>query len=491
MTNHFLTLTIMLFMKESYALSFFSRSGKISKLIEDRLIEEEDESINVLKCFEDDEITPNFIMPSNGNKVSKGIIIIDNFSPYHGDYLTIKAREDYNLGIVQVLSPYLTGYLYQEEGETGHLPSRMPLECHLNAWKSKIPFEIEAIYCESDSGLFSSEWLGDKLNVVKHNGKPNPARRDKFLLNELVKLHGNLPTVKQQLCSTWEEAHDFAVNELNLLEENNSCIAKPRRGVASDNVFRCYTVQELHKAYHKISDSSLFGSMKQREQNQILLQEYLQGTEYAVDIVSRNGQHKMAALWKYDKRLVNNAPFVYFATKLVDAADRIGQLILSYVSRVLDILDINWGLCHVEVMVLDYDVRLIEVNCRQHNTDFVPLTDCCIGYNAMDMLLMSYFDQDTWETIPALPNIRTNGAVIHLVSFVEGIIQDFYGLDIIENLESVQYQKIYKEIGNFIEKTVDIRTDAGFIHLINDNEDTFQKDYRIIVDLMPHMFIVE
>jgi len=30
-----------------------------------------------------------------------------------------------------------------------------------------------------------------------------------------------------------------------------------------------------------------------------VVQEYLQGTEYVVDTISRNGEHKLVALWAY------------------------------------------------------------------------------------------------------------------------------------------------------------------------------------------------
>ena len=60
----------------------------------------------------------------------------------------------------------------------------------------------------------------------------------------------------------------------------------------------------------------------------------------------------------------------------------------------------KWGLSHVEV-ILDSNHEeeggegvggpiLVEVNCRQHNTDFVPLTSMSIGYNALNMLLAAY-----------------------------------------------------------------------------------------------------
>jgi len=38
--------------------------------------------------------------------------------------------------------------------------------------------------------------------------------------------------------------------------------------------------------------------------------------------------------------------------------------------------------------------------------------------------------------------------------------------------------------------TVDIRSDAGWIHLINDDPSQLQSDYETIVNLMPTMFRV-
>lgn len=39
-------------------------------------------------------------------------------------------------------------------------------------------------------------------------------------------------------------------------------------------------------------------------------------------------------------------------------------------------------------------VRLIEVNTRQHNTDFAPLCQACLGYNKIDLCATAYLDID-------------------------------------------------------------------------------------------------
>jgi hypothetical protein len=82
-----------------------------------------------------------------------------------------------------------------------------------------------------------------------------------------------------------------------------------------------------------------------------LVQEFASGTEYAIDIVSKNGQHKVAALWRYDKRQVNGAPFVYFATELVDSQTPEGELVCDYATKALDALGVKHGMTHSEFIL--------------------------------------------------------------------------------------------------------------------------------------------
>jgi hypothetical protein len=292
----------------------------------------------------------------------------------------------------------------------------------------------------------------------------------------------------------------------------NYCVVKPIRGVASDDVYLCQDLEQVKKAFERIHESPVFGATQGETNDAVLVQEFATGTEYAVDIVSKAGEHKVAALWRYDKRPMNGAPFVYHATEVVDADTTVGRAVCQYAMQSLDALGVHWGTSHVEVIAPDGDEssspRLVEVNCRQHNTDFAPLTSACMGYNALDMLLAAYlgdateFPPDTehmrlkWDTLPDLPVTRAYGAIVHLVSHVEGTItgvnQD--AMEEIEHMESVLNMDIYPQflkIGNHVSKTVDIRSDAGAIHIMNDDEEQFQRDYERIVELMPDLFPVD
>lgn len=503
-----------------------------------------------------------------------GLLFMDQFCDYHGGYLASKARRVYGVATIHALSTYVCGYLSlsardqgndpnddqeeeeeeEEETTSSHLKLKIPSPDEFEQWMEQIPFEVLAVICESDSGLDEAELIAEAMNVRFQNGY-NVARRDKFQMNHVLSKAG-LRTVKQKMCRTLEEAMDFArelgVRDIEdgdddddekdnddgghntvdqVITENHwnggllglasntpkhvpkggkYCVIKPKRGVASDDVFFCANINHVKEAFQKIQGTSVFGSISSEKNDLVLVQEFASGTEYAIDIVSKNGQHKVAALWRYDKRQANGAPFVYFATELVDSQTPEGELVCDYATKALDALGVKHGMTHSEFILDEEDkgvVRLVEVNCRQHNTNFAPLAMAAIGYNALDMLLDAYLGdlpnlppetehlRLAWNEIPERPFTTACGAVVHLVCFQEGELVEIREeiLNEIESLPSVYAMEIYDhfQIGNHIDKTVNIRSDCGWVHLINDDQDQFKRDYDRIVELMPLMFVVK
>ena len=101
-----------------------------------------------------------------------------------------------------------------------------------------------------------------------------------------------------------------------------------------------------------------------------------------------------------------------------------------------------------------------------------------------------------WDRLPTLPSTLARGAVVHFVSYVEGKISrvNFDVLNEMEELDSVMDIEVYPqflEVGSAIEKTIDIRTDSGYAHLMNDDDNRFEADYQRLVELMANMFEVE
>lgn len=238
---------------------------------------------------------------------------------------------------------------------------------------------------------------------------------------------------------------------------------------------------------------------------------------------------KIAAIWKYDKRPVNGAPFVYYATRLysdehVEEAEddnssgdqaNVGQILYDYLSDCLTALQIDWGITHSEV-ILTTDAavdgklspRLVEVNCRQHNMNFLPLVMGGIGYNLFDMVLAAYLGDDTpktggeddnimldWDLLPDIPTTRMHAAMIHLVNTQEGTLvrvnePALYEIQAMESVWDLEVYSHFLEPGQDITKTVDIKTDAGWVQLLHPHKAIFERDYKRIIEIMPTLFEV-
>ena len=99
-----------------------------------------------------------------------------------------------------------------------------------------------------------------------------------------------------------------------------------------------------------------------------------------------------------------------------------------------------------------------------------------------------------WDKYPEVPTLQASGCMVHLVNYVTGTLVGAHHLDEISGLPSVFNMEVYDPFvspGSAIEPTVDIKTDAGWVQLVNDDEDALERDYAEIVRLMPAMFRVE
>jgi hypothetical protein len=529
-------------------------------------------------------------IPSSSNMVppatqspprQKVLVLMDVFCDYHGLFLAAKARDVYGVVTIPVYSDYMRGYFLhlhpddRPENIDEVLSMAMPSSLEeVQEWCSKLDnefdgmllggaqsvngklYELVGVVCDSDSGLANAEQLADWLNVTTKNpGGVREERRNKYLMIESIRSAG-IPTVQQKLCTTREEAVEFATALLGLdanssgpltgnnssssrssnsfEESRNKVVIKPVRGCASDDVYLCHDVDSVISAFDRIYGSVIFGSPGRRHEA-VLVQEFASGQEYAIDTVSKDGKMKIVAIWKYDKRPANGAPFVYYATRLFDDNDHtntvdneaISSVLYEYLNSCLDALSIKWGITHSEVIVTPSGgPRLVEVNCRQHNMDFLSLTMGGIGYNLYDVLLAAYFGGDgtpdgttgsttthdgsslraetsgnyrdrlVWEDIPDIPTKRMGASMVHLVNSETGTLKRvnekaLYEMQAMESVIGMEVYRAFLEIGTRIYPTVDIKSDAGWIQLVHPDSDIFNSDYQRIIELMPTLFEVE
>jgi len=328
-----------------------------------------------------------------------------------------------------------------------------------------------------ETGVLCADALASALNVRNNGVEQSSLRRNKYDQAEAVRSAG-LDAPLQTL------AHSSADVEAWLAKEDFpspfKAVVKPVEGAGSDGVSICNTPDEARAAYAALEGTrNLLGL----ENYSVLLQEYLRGDEYVVDTVSADGVHKCVAVWKYDKRLANGSPVVYFGMRLLelDAEPELRQMV-RYVHGVLDAIGIRWGAMHTEVKLEARGPVLVEVNARLHGGEgiWLPISEYCLGYTQVSAMCDAYLRPGAFEALPSAPtSVRAHGAWVTIRSSATGVIGQMRAdrIDAIRALPSFRDEYVPLRVGQKIVTTVDACTVHGCFNLAHVEPEQLARDY--------------
>ncbi len=350
--------------------------------------------------------------------------------------------------------------------------------------------------CEVMVGCETGVLLGDLLSEglgVRGNGTAKSSlRRNKFFQTEAVRA-AKLNACGQMLANSKEDVERFLVEKP--AAQIFKAVVKPVEGAGSDGVFICDSPDAVRSAYASLEGTKNVLGLTNYA---VLLQEYLRGDEYVVDTVSRSGVHKCVAIWKYDKRLYNGSPVVYFGMRLMPVeAERELRAMVEYIFGVLEALGIRNGAIHSEVKFEDRGPVLIEANCRLHGGEgtWAPMAEACLGYSAVTAMLDAYLDPAAFGALPVMPtDFRAHAKEAKLRSSVAGVLKeiDAAALKSIRELPSYQSEMIAVVPGKRIDLTIDAVTACGNVNLVNDDLKQLEKDYEAFHEIVGRgIFTVE
>ena len=263
--------------------------------------------------------------------------------------------------------------------------------------------------------------LADKLShafKTRNNGVDmTEQRRNKYLMQETVREAG-LRSIKQKLCRTEDDVTTFCDEVAALNGGKLLVVVKPNESAGSDSIFKCSTVNEVIDAFKAIHGH--INGLGQVNDG-ALCQEFLQGTEYVVDGVSRDGVYKVCAIWEYDKRSINGANFVYFGMKLRDGHGELEGRLMEYAEQVVNTMHIFHGPSHMEIIMTPSGPCLVEVGSRCHGGEgtWLPVVKECIGYSQLEATLNAHLRPDKFDAMPKFPTLLKAGCEAFLVALKE------------------------------------------------------------------------
>ncbi|MFD9900939.1 acetyl-CoA carboxylase biotin carboxylase subunit family protein [Mesorhizobium sp. NPDC059025] len=253
-------------------------------------------------------------------------------------------------------------------------------------------------------------------------------------------------------------------------------ILKPVDAAGGEGLRFCRNFEELENAIQLVDWGAFNCTWRHNER--FLVQEYISGTEYVVDLVARNGELVVSAISRY-VRLCDmgywSAPNVKRFLVLENPSHPKFHHLIELAKQCCKALGIRQGAAHMEFLDGPKGLRMVEVGARLHGSLVPSLYSECYENDLLSSLYVAYFD----KTAPLLEgNLKKYGLRSFVVANESGTLT---ALDPIENAWLQQCGSLFETstsclAGEDYPKTSDeVNTPAsGF--LVNDNFDQLLSD---------------
>lgn len=324
---------------------------------------------------------------------------------------------------------------------------------------------VSAVIAGCELGVELADLLSEDLGLPSNGTALSAARRNKFLMARRVASHGL--RIPNQVCS-------HRLNELlDWTRQHGSwpVIVKPVSSCASDGVCRCESEAEVEAAFEGImTRRTVLG----RESDEVLVQEYLEGTEYVVDTVSCAGRHRIAAFWRYGRR-PDDSSAGYDSMELLPYDGDIQTQLFSFATAVQNALGVKYGPAHCELMWHDGLITFVESATRLTAGSNAVLSRVCGAVCQLDLTIDAYSNSTAFlERANEPQTLERRAAQFFLMPRREGRLLAVPRLDEIRGLRSFHRVSVGAAMGEPAPRV------AGLVTLIHRDPDMIAEDIRAI-----------
>ncbi|MET9515658.1 ATP-grasp domain-containing protein [Streptomyces sp. NPDC002994] len=336
-----------------------------------------------------------------------------------------------------------------------------------------------AVLTGGELGVELADQVSELLGLATNGTALSAARRDKFVQMETVKAAG-VPGSRQVLAGSEEELVAWH------RELGGRVVVKPVRSAGNDGVSFCDTPEESAAAYRAIVDATNIFSFRNEG---VVAQEFLRGTEYVVNTVSRDGHHRATDVWQYTKISVNGVSNRISGALSVPPGDPDRARLVTYGFEVLDALGVLHGPAHLEIMLTPDGPRLVEAGVRLCGADTAYYAGLATGESQIGRTVDAYLrPQRFLETCRDAHRVDRHVAMAFLTSPVAGTLKSYPLLPEVERLESFHNVQLIVEPGGRLPLTVDDTTEPMMIGLAHPEREVVARDFATVCYLDGHGF---
>lgn len=295
--------------------------------------------------------------------------------------------------------------------------------------------------------------LAELLGLSINDFGLSAARRNKELMHRVVDAAG-LRIPKQKAFARAEAATAWIDDNLNY-----PVVVKPLDSAGSEDVRKCQSRDQVVQAFADITGKlNKFGSNNQ----QLLVQEFIGGTEFVLNTVSQEGTMIITDAWEYTKGSANGAAFVYQRARLLAYEDsRVAQL-AEYGSQVLQALGVKFGPTHMEIKIDDDGPVLIEVGARLAGSSFHSSTQKARADGLSQLEMIAQVIAGQADAAPY--QLKNYAMILFQVSSQAGTVRAAPPIERVTSVMAYGSHK-FSGVGDRIHKTIDLFTYPGEVRL--------------------------
>lgn len=328
-------------------------------------------------------------------------------------------------------------------------------------------YEPVAVIAGGESGVELADALSEELGLATNGTALSSARRDKYAMIEAIRAAGLRAPTQLRVSSE---------RELRVWHERfgGKIVLKPPRSAGSDGIHFCDTPDEAVAAYHK-----LLGRMNifSERNDWVVAQEYLAGTEYILNTVSRAGRLHVCDVWRSVRADVNGVLDLLAAFYLIPREGSVQDKLVSYAEDVLNALGIRYGPAHIEIRMTPDGPCLVEVGARIGGADSPYYAELATGASQLDWTVDAYTNPERFDRgYREHYTIHQHFASVVMLSPHQGVLRSYPFLSEVERLESLHDIRKLVQEGDRIAVSVDDLTSPMSVNLRHPVEGIVMRD---------------
>ena len=335
-------------------------------------------------------------------------------------------------------------------------------------------YDLEMVFAGSEFGVRLADKITGALGLIGNDPNTTYMRCNKAGMFEALGKAG-IRRIESMHVTCPDDIREFwKKNDLD------KCVMKFAESASTIGLKICSTVEEATEHYKlMMSIPTATGEVNA----DVLIQEYIGGTEYIVNTLSCNGKHMVTDMWVYAKVRSDDGTLAYDYTKLIKDLEPGHTEMVQYVYDVLDAVDMKWGPCHTEIKIDRKGPVLIETNARPMGLAMTDtFLDECLGHHQTDLAVSVMLDPSRFKEISHRRYCPRKYALMKLMIVPEEFKGSLKPTIVLGNLVRSTREILFfgKEGIAEYPRTIDLDSSPLTIKMINDDYGALMKDYEML-----------